>query len=380
VGLLGACAPATPAAAPAAAQVATAVTKPTVAPAATQPVETDSRNLFRATPKLATLQEELAVPPGMVEAAQKEGHLNIISSWDDDQNLKGFFDAFRKRYPGIEISYQEANENVRTVRTLEEFKAGRGRIDAVASIGGFYTQYKAAGAFLTMSDLPAMANYDPPLRTDFNSAGYQINVWGIAYNTTNVKPADVPQTWDDLTDPKWKGRIGLGDRPQLGIQALWAERGPDRATDFLKRLFANNPQRRKEGLDALTQLVGAGEFDIVVPASTHRTERVFKDGAPVAWAALDPFMVATSDVSLLKGPNPNAAKVFMNWLLSREGNEAFWTAIPVVPSHPLLRSDRKYQGIYADAYVGRKASIRLLDDEATYLPTLGKLWQELWLG
>jgi iron(III) transport system substrate-binding protein len=331
-------------------------------------------------PKLATLEQELALPDAVLEAARREGRVVIVSSWDNSDVGK-FLEAFKRRYPGIDVQYQEANQEVRTIRTLTEIKAGRNRVDLVSSIAGFLSEYKAAKALVPLDDLPAYANYEFPFRDPENEwIGYQLQIWGIGYNTETVKPADLPRTWDDLTDPKWRGRIGLGDRPNLWLQAIFKEWGPERGADFTRRLFANNPQRRKEGLDALANLLGAGEFDIVIPASTSRIERTVKRGAPVGWTAVDPLMVAPGDLAILKGPHPNAARVFVNWAISREGNEAFWQAIPDVMAHPAILPQRQNLGMFADALQGRQWSVRLPEDEHTILPGVRQVWNEYFIG
>src|SRR5581483_2481560 len=304
------------ASAPSASQRAAAAAKSSSSPVP------DTTTLFTGKPKLATLEEELALPESVLQAATKEGKLALIASWTNNAALQKFFDAFKKRYPGIDIQYQTAEEQVRTVRTLTEFKAGRAAADVVDSIAGAITQFQSAGALLALNDLPAYSNYDEPLVDESHQwASYQVNIWGVAYNTSSVKPADVPKTWDDLTLPKWKGRIGLANRPQLWAQTLWKEWGAERTTDFLKKLFANNPQRRNEGLDAIISLVGAGEMDLCVPAQTHRVEGLVQQKVPVGWTVMEPFNVAPGDIEIVKGPNQNAAKVFMNWMLSREGSD-----------------------------------------------------------
>jgi len=347
---------------------------------ATGPSAPAGADIFARPDKVDSLEQELALPATILDGAKREGKLSVISSWNQEPTAK-VINAFRQRYSDIQVDHQTADEEVRTVRTLTEFKAGHNRIDVAANIGGFLSQYRAANALMPLNDLPAYANYDPPLTSaDHTWVGYQLQIWAAGYNTANVKPAELPAQWLDLAQPAWKGRIGLGDRPQLWVQQLWKEWGAERTTDFLKRLFANRPQPRKEGLDAIAQLMGAGEFDIVMPASTSRIERISHGGAPVNWLPLEPFTIAAGDIAILRGPNPNAAKVFVNWLISREGNDAYWQAIPDVMAHPLLLRNRKYLGIFADQIMTHRGSVQQPEDEETILPMVSKLWQSLWLS
>ncbi len=353
---------------------AAAAARPTTAAASAAAV-----NIFTREVTVQTLEQELALPPAVLDGARREGKVSIISSWDT-KALGKFFDAFKSRYPEIVPDYQEANEEVRTIRTLTELKAGRNQTDVAVNIAGYLGEYRNANALTPLNDLPAYANYGPPLSASDNLwCGYQLQIWGAGCNT-GVPENRQPTSWDELTQPQWKGKVGLADRPQLWLQQIWAEWGAERTTDFLKRLFANQPQRRKEGLDALGQLMAAGEFDVVVPASTSRMERTSKAGLPVTWLPLEPFTVASGDIGILKGPHPNAAKVFVNWLMSREGNAAFWEGIPDVMTHPALIRDPKYLGIYADRIKTHHGSVQQPDETQTGLAAVRKVWQELWLS
>jgi ABC-type Fe3+ transport system substrate-binding protein len=334
-----------------------------------------------AKPKVATLEEELALPQTVLDAAKTEGAFSFISSINKDV-ARVTLDGFKKRYPFLDPQYQEASEEVRTVRTLTEYKAGKNKVDVAMGIGGFMEEYRKADALTALKDLPAYANYDVPFRDSQDLwAGVRAQLWSVGYNTSKVKAAELPKTWDEFTTAQWKGRIGVGDRPQLWILQLWKTWGAERTTDFLKKFFANDPQRRKEGLDASAKLLGAGEYDVYVPAAPYRIEGLVHDGTPVGWHTPDPLPVAFSDITILaKSPHPNAAKVFVNWFLSREGQAVYSKADYAVPVHPALRSDKQYLGMFADAFLGKPWAVENSDDEAKFMPDIRKVWQPLWVG
>lgn len=331
--------------------------------------------------RVKTLEDELALPPSVLDAARREGKVTFISSIDE-ANMRPILAAFRKRYQGIAPQYQEASEEVRSVRTLTEFKAGRASVDVVGGIGGFLKEFNEAKALRKLDDLPAFKNYDQPFRgKESEWAGTALRFWGIGYNTEKVKPDQLPRTWEELGDPRWKGRFGLGDRPQLWAQQLWKAWGPERTTEFLRKLFANEPQRRKEGLGASARLLGAGEYDLYIPAGTHTIRDLAGRGSPVGWHSPSPLTVAVSEAALLAtSPSPSAGIVFLNWFLSREGQDAYAKADSIVPTHPALRLTAEYYGGYADRIVGQPWSIREPDDEVETLPEVRRVWQPLWIG
>lgn len=354
-------------------------------PAAASPTaEPPLKGIFdptKAEVRVKTLEEELALPPSVLDAARREGKFTFISSIDE-KNMRPILAAFTKRYGGIEPQYQEASEEVRSVRTLTEFKAGRASVDVVGGIGGFLKEFNEAKALRTLDDLPAYKNYDQPFRGKGSEwAGTALRFWGIGYNTEKVKAEELPRRWEELGDARWRGRFGLGDRPQLWAQQLWKAWGPERTTEFLKKLFANEPQRRKEGLGASARLLGAGEYDLYIPAGTHTIRDLAGRGSPVGWHSPSPLTVAVSEAAMLaKSPSPNAGIVFLNWFISREGQDAYAKADNIVPSHPALRLKAEYFDPFAGKIIGRPWSIREPDDEVETLPKVRKVWQPLWIG
>ncbi|HEX6512876.1 MAG TPA: hypothetical protein VF157_11285, partial [Chloroflexota bacterium] len=143
----------------------------------------------------------------------------------------------------------------------------------------------------------------------------------------------------------------------------------------------NDPQRRKEGLDAAAKLLGAGEFDLFIPAAPYRIQGLIEQKTPVSWHTPDPLPVSFSDtVILTKAPNPNAAKVFANWFLSREGQAVYSKADFAAPTHPALRHDKQYLGMFADVFQAKPWAAQTPEDEQTYMPAIRKLWQPLWIG
>jgi hypothetical protein len=105
-----------------------------------------------------------------------------------------------------------------------------------------------------------------------------------------------------------------------------------------------------------------------------------RKGGTISWFALDPLQMSIGDFAMLRGPNPNAAKVFMNWFLSREGMEAYYEGVPDIPAHPALRSQRRFQGAFVDALMTPRWSVRHFEDDELILPEIRKVWNDLWIG
>lgn len=331
---------------------------------------------------LGNIDRELQVPKEWTENAKKEGKLKIRAvPWTPSQE-KTFFSPFTERYPFIEIDFFGANQEERSIKTLVAYKSGRVLTDVLLNVGGFIEQYKEANALEDIRNLPAWKNI-PEGAKDPNGLWIATNVsfWCMAYNTRLVKKEDLPKSAEELLEnPKWRGgNLALGNRPQLWALHLWELKGENWTKDFLTRLFNDvRPQLRKEGLGALLELLAVGEFHAVIPQAANTTyERVLRK-APISLACQEPVYANPSGASILRGaPNLNAARLFVNWFLSKEGQIALHFARNEIPAHRDLGFKELIP--FSDQILGKKIKYGDPAAEHHVLPKLEKFWNELWL-
>ena len=167
---------------------------------------------------MAGLDEELKVPKSWIAKARKEKELIIISSWDQKQFVK-MTRAFNLRYPFIKVRYTRASYNARVIKTLIAYKEGRYLTDILSGFGGGYYLYKEANALADLSDIPNFQRLGKDMRDPANRwLGQRLRYWCMAYNTSLVKKADLPERWEDLlTMKRWHGKkIGVANRPSFG--------------------------------------------------------------------------------------------------------------------------------------------------------------------
>jgi iron(III) transport system substrate-binding protein len=143
--------------------------------------------------------------------------------------------------------------------------------------------------------------------------------WVIGYNTNLVKPNDVPKSYQDLLDPKWKGKTVIDEQDVDLFATMLKIMGPEKGREWFKRLAANGLQSRR-GHTLEIQLMGAGEFALDFGAYAPMVENYRAKGAPVNWVGPEPVPVNVYAMALsAKPPHPNAARLFVNWSLSAEG-------------------------------------------------------------
>ncbi|HEY7164066.1 MAG TPA: extracellular solute-binding protein [Candidatus Binatia bacterium] len=330
---------------------------------------------------LGDIDQELSVPNAWIEAAKKEGKLRIYSTWDPPQ-ADLLMRPFGERYPFIAVEYNRASHEDRAIRTLVAFKNKRLVSDIVTGIGGSYFMYKEANALENMKNIPNWKN-NPEGTVDPAGlwVGMHLRYWCMAYNPKAVKGEQLPKKWEDLlTNPAWRnGNLGLGNRPQLWALSVWKAKGEKWMRDFLSRLFSElKPQLRREGMNALIELVAAGEFNAAIPSAEYRTYRKMLDGAPVSYHCPEPVPAAVSEMAILKGtPNLNASRIFVNWFLSKEGQISQYNSDFAPPVHKGLQ--RRELLPFADQIVGKERAFREPGIEVEIQPKLLELWDSLWL-
>lgn len=330
---------------------------------------------------LEDVDEELQVPQEWLQSARREGKVRIIGGGDATKWALAVA-PFKERYPFVAVEYSHADRAARSVKTLVAYRAGRILTDVLDSVGGEIYRYRQANALESLRGIPGVRNVSDGAK---DPEGFWVGVhtkyWCMTYNTKLVRKEDLPKKWEDLlTNPKWRdGRLALGNRPNLWALMLWSAKGEKWTKDFLTRLFAEvKPQLRKEGLNALPQLVAAGELVMVLPAPDSTTYRAVLAGAPVGYVCPEPVPVAVEEAVILKGaPHINAAKIFLNWWLSKEGQIASFVSGASTPAHKgLLR--REFIP-FADTISGKEASYREPGAELEVWPKLEEFWNKLWL-
>jgi iron(III) transport system substrate-binding protein len=328
---------------------------------------------------LQGLDRELAVPKEWVDGAKREGNVRLTGSWDAEE-FKALSAPFVARYPQVKVNYTRGSFNARALRPLIAFQEGRYTADIVTGIGGAMPRYIEAGALDDLRLLPNANNVIDGMKSDRGDwIGIRIRYWCMSYNTNKVKREELPETWEDLlTQPRWRnGHLALANLPQLWVLPLWGEYGEEWVERYLKTLFNDvKPQIRKEGANAVLNLVIAGEFDAAIPSADYRMARYVERGAPVSWHCPTPLPSAISEMAILKGsPNIHAARLFANWLLSKEGQIAQFHADRATPIHKELQT--KTFLMFPDEIAGKKIAFRDPGLEDLHDELL-KIWNPLW--
>ncbi len=331
---------------------------------------------------LAGIDKELQVPQEWIEKARKEGKVRVRGTPAVARFEKLFFGPFRERYPFITLEYSGGSQKDRAVQTLVAYKSGRFIGDVVENVSGALIMYMESKATEDLRTLPSWKNIPEGARDpDGLWVGISQNTWCMSYNTRWVKKEDLPKRWEDLlANPKWHGgNLALGNRPTQWALQIWKVKGEDWVKDFLTKLFAQvKPQLRKEGVNTLPQLVAAGEFYAVIPTMQPHAYELASQGAPIGYHCPEPIPATFGESVILRGtPNIHAARILMNWVLSKEGQLARFSTYSSTPVHKQLQSKEFMP--YAEEVLGKELSSADLAFEQKVVPNLVEFWNNLWL-
>lgn len=274
----------------------------------------------------------------ILEAAKKEGKV-VVSIPASAELRKGMEEVFQKRFPGIELELLAARGASNTNRIIEERKAGVHYFDLhIGGTNSIITGFLAERALQAVS--PFMIT--PEVKDPKNWWGGHIwadkarqyvymfqayiteTVW---QNADLVKPGEIA-SYDDLLRPKWKGKIAILDPRTPGSgDSTWGFLWSIKGEEYLKKLVAQELVIGRNQRQ-LAESVAKGKAALSIGLSYYVYQPFIKAGLPVKPipAPKEGFYASSGsgNLAILKNnPHPNATKLFVDWLLSREGQEIF---------------------------------------------------------
>jgi iron(III) transport system substrate-binding protein len=284
----------------------------------------------------------------LIAGAQQEGKLVYYNSLTWMEQLSR---EFEKKYPFVQVEVYRSDSPDLVERLTNEYKAGRYTTDVLHTTHAGLELMREANHLQEFWS-PELAQYPPDVTTRGSQSvlyvGSRENHVGVGFNTTQVSAAEAPRTYDDLLDPKWKGRMSLTAN-STGAQWLGVVL-ETRGRDYVQRLGTQDLRMHNMAGAALAQLVVSGEVPLS-PVIFDNNMTVGKEkGAPVEWRPLEPVMTNVGFTGLLaRAPHPHAAMLFTDYLQSREGQEVMLKGGLNTPRLDMLQADKSYQKWYWNA-------------------------------
>ncbi|HWG04502.1 MAG TPA: extracellular solute-binding protein [Beijerinckiaceae bacterium] len=304
---------------------------------------------FSAIPSAAAADQAL------IDAAKKEGEVVWYTTQIVDQFVRPAIAAFEGKY-GIKVDYVRSGISDMVLRVINEAKAGHAEGDVVdgTSTSATLKRENLALKWVPENRLPSQF-VDPQ--------GYWIatNLYVLTpgFNTALVPEGTEPRTPRDLLDPKWKNKMAWPIPPAAGLAPEYVgmmleDMGEEKGLAFLHALAAQNITGLAESARQVLDEVIAGEYPLALQIFDNHAVISAAKGAPVDWIPMSPALGVLSVASITRlAPHPNAAKLFLEFLVSEEGQKIMGASgeLPVhpdvPPGEPGLRPDGvKFRAVY----------------------------------
>ena len=251
----------------------------------------------------------------LIAGARKAGTVTIYTS-ANIEDMTVLTGAFEKKY-GIKARVWRASSEQVVQRAVTEARGGRFDAD-VFETGGAAMESLHREKLLQEVKSPALGDLNPAALTPHGEwTGTRFNVFVAAYNTRLIGRDELPKNYDDLLDPKWKGKLGIEADDSDWFGALMGQLGEERGLKLFRRIATTNGISVRKGHTLLANLIISGEVPLAITTYAYRVEQLKKSGAPVDWFTIPPVIARFEGVGVARrAPHPDAAVLFFDFMLT----------------------------------------------------------------
>jgi len=305
----------------------------------------------------------------LAEGAKKEGVVSIYTSMPLD-DMAALTSAFEAKY-GVKAKVWRSGSEKILQRGLLEAKANRFEVD-VFETNSPETEVLSREKVLIAGNSPYLNELIPqaiPSHKEWIAT--RLNIFTCAYNTKLVKKEELPKTYQDLLDPKWKGKLSVEADDSDWLAETVMKMGEEKGLALFREIARKNAVSVRKGHTLLSNLVASGEVPLALTVYNYKIEQMKNSGAPIDWFALDPTIARPNANGVARNaPHPHAALLFQDFELTEGqvilGKRDFIPTSTKVPSNlnkmPLIFANpkttlddgQKWNKIYDDIF-NRKA-------------------------
>ena len=290
-----------------------------------------------ATPLRAQAPAAEAVTPALIEAAKKEGKLTWYAAMDLPVSER-VARSFEAKYPGIAVRIERTGSERQFVRLAQEYASNVRVADVInASDAAHFIVWKRNG-WLAPYVPEEVARFYPAEHRDPDGqyVTSRIYVSSLGYNTNLVKPEDAPKSFADLLDPKWAGKIVKAHPGYSGtIMTATYQIARDLGWEYFEKLARQRVMQVQSSVDPPKKLA-LGERAVMADGNDFTLIQLKEQGQPVevVYPTEGSPLIVCPNAVLKAAPNPNAARLFQSYLLSREGSQVLCDFAAQQSAHP----------------------------------------------
>jgi iron(III) transport system substrate-binding protein len=258
----------------------------------------------------------------LVEGAKKEEKLVFYTTMELPQTIEIIRDFFQK-YPFLGIEFHPIEAETLLQKIQDEARNGMSTWDVLLGGGGLFQPLLQANLVVSYQSPQREAVSDALYDSQGYWSGYYINPYVLGYSMTLVKEEEIPKSYDDLLEPRWKGnRIMINSTAHGLLRGLAAVWGEDKAVAYLRRLAEQQPVMARASITAVDAL-HTGTIATAIARAPVIQGYKKKLRSPIDWISLEPTIAQIDSVMLsAQSPHPNGARLFVDFVLSKEGQSA----------------------------------------------------------
>lgn len=252
----------------------------------------------------------------LIEGAKKEKELTMYTSAPID-DMTVVTAAFEKKY-GVAVKIWRASSEKVLQRGISEARGGRFDAD-VFDTNGPEMEALHREKLLQEVKSPYLADLIPlAIRPHGEWVGTRLNIFVAAYNTKSVSKESLPKTYQELLDPKWKGKLGIEATDGDWFSGVIGNLGEAAGLKLFRDIVATNGLSVRSGHTLLTNLVVSGEVPLALTVYNYKAEQLKNKGAPIDWFVIAPAAIARANgIGVARrAPHPHAAVLFYDFMLS----------------------------------------------------------------
>ena len=275
----------------------------------------------------------------VLAAAQKEGGFTLYTSIAE-KDIQPLIGPFEKKY-GLKVRVWRSGTDKVLQRTLTETAGKRYEVDMV-HISAPEMEALSQEKVLQPVSNPGFKELLPgTLPAHREWVATLLTVFVQAYNTNQIKKEDLPKTFEDLLNPKWKGKLGVETEDFDWFAATVTAMGEAKGVKLFRDIVATNGMSARKGHSLLNNMVGAGEVPLALTVYNYMPEAARKKGAPIDWFALEPVVARANGMGIARrAPHPNAALLFYDYMISVEAQKIL-AGMDYVPTNAGVESPLK---------------------------------------
>ena len=249
----------------------------------------------------------------LLEGAKKEGELLVYFS---HPIVLSMVEAFNKKY-NLKAKTWRGGSEAGMQRITAEHKAGKHEWDIVLNPAHDCESLAREKLVVEVRSPYHQDVIKEGLPAHRQWAAFNMDVFTAAYNTKLLKKEDLPKSYEDLLDPKWKGKLAVEANDHAWYGALLADMGEERGAKLFERLIATNGLSVRKGHSLLAGMVAAGEVPLALTVYSWNAPQLTRKGAPIETHYIQPLFAIMSAVAMSSNaPHPHAAALFYDFVFS----------------------------------------------------------------